>query len=364
VKFNSFTFKLTDDCNYNCTYCQHNLEKRYLKNTHIEGALTYFYPHFSEECYINFYGGEPLLAFPAIKNIIQSLEQKNRTQNKKIHYTISTNGSLSDDNVLQFFTQHDVSPLVSFDGLAQDITRKKGTFKSSVTLIEKILALDIKLLVNSVFTPETVKYLSKSMQLLMDIGVKNIDLSLSTVTPWEESAMEQLKAELTNLSHHLLSFYKRTNKIPVNKFSGSSKKGVFLCAAGRDRMTLGSDGKLWGCHLFPLFFLGKENTREYEKYCFGDLEFFIEHRDQIYPQILMNYADLRMDCFYTQKTFCLFCDEMEDCGICPVYAALSSGVIKKIPSWTCEIKKIFREEKLRLWKELGVINTEGKGVSQ
>ena len=137
-----------------------------------------------------------------------------------------------------------------------------------------------------------------------------------------------------------------------------------MCAAGRDRMTLTPDGRLWGCHLFPLFFLGKESTREYKKYCFGYIDYFIEHRDQIYPQILINYTDLRMDCLYTPKMYCLFCDEMEDCEVCPVYAALSSGVIKKIPLWTCEIKKIFREEKSKLWKELGIINGEGEPVAQ
>jgi MoaA/NifB/PqqE/SkfB family radical SAM enzyme len=265
---------------------------------------------------------------------------------------------------MQFFTQYNVSPLVSFDGLAQDINRKKGTFKSSIALIEKILATDIKLLVNSVFTPETVNYLSKSMQLLMDMGVKNIDLSLSTVTPWDESALVQLKAELAALRRDLLSFYKRTNTIPIDKFSISSSNGVFICAAGRDRMTIAPDGKLWGCHLFPLYFLGKEDSHQSNKYCFGDIEDFFKNHDQIYPRILMNYADLRMDCFYTQKTFCLFCDEIKDCGVCPVYAALSSGVIKEIPLWTCEIRKIFRAEKSKLWKELNIIDAESKPVSQ
>jgi hypothetical protein len=78
----------------------------------------------------------------------------------------------------------------------------------------------------------------------------------------------------------------------------------------------------------------------------------------------MNYADLRMDCFYTQKTFCLFCEEMEDCAVCPIYAALSTGVIKEIPLWTCEIKKIFRAEKSKLWKELNITDGEGEPLSQ
>jgi sulfatase maturation enzyme AslB (radical SAM superfamily) len=364
VEFNGFTFILTDDCNYRCTYCQHKKVKSYLSKSHIESALEYFYPYFSEECYINFYGGEPLLAFPAIRNIVFSLEEKNRTHEKRIHYTISTNGSLMDEDVFRFFIRYNISPLLSFDGYAQDITREKGTFDSSVALIKKIQASEIDLLVNSVFTPETVKFLSKSMRLLMDMGVKNIDLSLSTVDPWDETRLEELEAELANLRKSLFSFYKRTKTIPINKFSKSLKKGVFQCAAGRDRMTLAPDGKLWGCHLFSLYLSGKESTRQYQKYCFGDVEHFFKNLEQIYPKILMNYAELRMDCFYTPKEFCLFCEEIEDCGICPSYAALSSGVIKEIPLWICEIKKIFRKEKSKLWKELGALKKEGKAVTQ
>ncbi len=186
----------------------------------------------------------------------------------------------------------------------------------------------------------------------MEIGVKRIDLSLSTVTPWNDSAINTLEVELSHLKQLLLSFYKRTNTIPINEFSGKSKRGIFYCAAGHDRLTLAPDGKLWGCHLFSLYFSGKENSREYQKYCFGDIDFFIENHERIYPQILRNYADLRMDFFYTQKMFCLFCNEMEECGICPIYAALSSGIIRMIPSWMCKIKKVFREEKLKLWKNL------------
>lgn len=364
MEFNSFTFKLTDDCNYRCTYCQQKKAKNYLKDTHIESALNYFYPHFSGECYINFYGGEPLLAFPKIKNIVASLQEKNRAQDKKIHYTISTNGSLIDEYILEFFAEYNISPLISFDGLAQDITRKKGTFGPITGLIEKILAVDMEFLVNSVFTPETVSYLSESMQFLMQMGVKKIDLSLSTVTSWNDSAIERLQGELSRLRQLLLSFFNRTSAIPVTKFSAGPKKGVFICVAGRDRMTLAPDGKLWGCHVFPLYFRGKENSREYHKYCFGNLEFFMENQERVYPQILMNHNDLRMDCFCTQKRYCLFCDEMEECGICPIYAALSSGIIRMIPSWICEIKKIFRQEKLKFWKELDLVNEEGNPVPQ
>jgi radical SAM protein with 4Fe4S-binding SPASM domain len=157
---------------------------------------------------------------------------------------------------------------------------------------------------------------------------------------------------MESLKEFFLSFYKRTETIPLSSFKRNFRKGIFVCTAGKNRMTLAPDGKLWGCHLFREYFKGKEGTPEYNKYCFGELDSFIEDYERIYPEVLANYSNLRMDNFYTDDSSCLQCPELEECGICPMDAALSSSVIGKIPCWTCEIKKIFRREKKLFWREL------------
>lgn len=353
MTFSSFTFILTEECNFNCSYCYQKKGSKYIDVSTVENAIDFFLPYLKEQCYISFTGGEPLLAFNQLIEVVDYIQAKNRTLNKKIHYYITTNGSLINDDILQFLNQHEFSLLLSFDGFAQEISREKGDFKQIVSIIEKILkSPDIHLETNSVFTPATVGYLSKSIQFLMELGVPNINLALSKIPPWNSTSLLRLKKEVTTSKKLTLSFYKKTKYIPLSSFRKNFTKGIFTCVAGKNRMSLAPDERLWGCYLFSDYFKGKEGTQEYQKYCFGELDSFIEDHEKIYPEVLSNYSNLRMDNFYTDDSLCKKCPELEECWACPVDAAFSCSIIGKIPGWTCKIKKIFRKEKELFWKEL------------
>jgi len=242
---------------------------------------------------------------------------------------------------------------LSFDGFAQDISRNKESHGQIVSVIEKIAETpSIALETNSVFTPETVGYLSKSIQLLVNLGVPKIILALCTTSPWDDSSLLRLKNELIDLKRFLVSYYKKTETVPLSNFKQSDKKDIFECVAGRNQMALTPDGRLWGCDLFPEYFKGKEETPEYQKYCFGDLNSFMESHEKVYPEILANYSNLRLDRFYTDYHSCNHCPELDECWVCPVNAAFASSILGKIPDWTCKVNKIFREERKLFWEEL------------
>lgn len=350
MKFKNFTFKLTSDCNFSCNYCSQKQSKEYLDNPDIEAALDFFYPYLESECYINFYGGEPLLAFPSIKKIVGLIRTRNQDKDKRIRYTISTNGTLVDNAVLEFFSRNEISPLLSFDGTAQEISRKKGTFDSTLSVIKKLLKTEQDFIVNSVFTPETVDHLSDSMRLLIEMGVLQIGLTLSTLSSWEDGALAFLQEELGKLRRLLVTHYRNTSTLPIQNYLGSSGKGVFACAAGRDRMVLTPAGTLWGCHLFANYYDQVNDPSLHRHYCFGDLNTFIEQHAETYPRILGHHSFFSMECFSSGKEYCLFCPEMEDCGVCPVYGAFVTHAIGDIPTWTCKIKKIMREE-VRIFRQ-------------
>lgn len=353
MEFSSFTFTVTEDCNFSCSYCYQKKAKKYISVSTIEKAVDFFLPYLTEGCYISFYGGEPLLAFDQIRHAVNYIQQKNKGPKKQIQYSLTTNGSLINENILKFLNKHKFSILLSFDGLTQDISRKRGSFKQIVSLIEKLLGcLDIELEVNSVFTPSTIGYLSESIRYMVNLGVPNIVFSLSKIYPWNSPSLHELKEELSVLRKFILFYYKSTGNIPLIDFRRDSEGGIFACMAGKDRMALTPDGRLWGCCLFSDSFRDKEGRKEQMKYCFGDLDSFIKNHEKIYPEVLSNYSNLRMDHFYTSDTFCLLCDEIEECKACPMDNILCGSNIKKIPSWACQMKKIFRRERELFWKEL------------
>lgn len=349
----SLTFILTENCNYRCSYCYQQKGNRVLNKSTIKNALDFFSPHLHEESYIHFYGGEPLLNFDLIKYTVNNIQDLNGGGKKTIRYTVSTNGSLLNDKIINFLNQHRFSVLLSFDGLAQDITKQKGSFGQIVANIKKLTKIpSIELEINSVFTQKTIGYLTKSIQFINELGVPKMEFGLSHTIPWGKSQLIQLNDELENLRKMMLAIFKKTGKIPLDNYTKNTSKGIFICNAGRNRFDITPDGKLWGCSLFADYFRGKKITKESANYCFGDLHSFIKNHETLYPEILLNYSGLRMDRYFTSDTRCAECSYLYSCGACPADNLLSCSDVRKIAWWDCEIKKILMKNKEHFWEEM------------
>ncbi len=353
MEFSSFTFILTEKCNFNCSYCYQQKGERYTPISEIERALDFFAPFFKSECYVNFTGGEPLLAFEELKRAVSFIQKKNSRTSKRIGFSLTTNGSLVDDNILQFLRRNEFDVMLSFDGHAQEQSRKEGSSEKIKSVMDKFLGIpEIGFTTNSVFIPSTVGFLSDSIQHLMEMGVSDINLSLSNFPAWDQESFLQLREELLSLRKFSLVHYKRNQRVPVSFLRKRHERGVFRCAAGKSRMALAPDGKLWGCYLFADYLRGREKSQEYNKYCFGSLDSFIKNHEEIYPEVFFNYSNLFMDIFSTPEKKCFFCHDVEDCVVCPVEVAFSSSAIGKIPHWTCQIRQLLRNENHAFWEEL------------
>ncbi|UCH98073.1 MAG: 4Fe-4S cluster-binding domain-containing protein [Candidatus Aminicenantes bacterium] len=78
MEISNLTFIVTDNCNFNCSYCIQKKEKKTINinKTTIETAVDFFYPFFKDDgkVYIGFYRGEPLLAYEQIKHAIMLVQ--------------------------------------------------------------------------------------------------------------------------------------------------------------------------------------------------------------------------------------------------------------------------------------------------
>ena len=349
----SLALFMTDDCNFNCHYCYQKKGNTYVDKGTMKKAIDFFYPFLKNKCYFNFYGGEPLLAFDQIKFALDYIQSINKKKMKNIIFSMTTNGSLISDDVLSTLNLHKFSLLLSFDGIGQDVSRKKDSYEGIVKILEKTIQNpDIDLETNSVFTPSTINSLSESIITIVDLGVPNISLALSQTALWDSSSLSRFQKELDTLAKFLVSHSRKTGYIPVANFRKNDAKGVFACHAAKDRMAISADGKLWGCHLFADIYKEKEGTNEYAKFCFGDLDTFVENHQEIYPRIAANYTNLRMDQFHTNSLRCRDCPELEECQVCPMDNMIQGRNIKEIPDWVCEQKKISREIRRQFWREL------------
>lgn len=123
----AISLALREDCNMSCSYCYNN--NHYDKNECIKKvykmdhnvALKAIFESIinmqeSDTLAVQFIGGEPLLDYIGIKKIIERTEEFASKLNRKIKFSISTNGLLLDEVKAIYFVNHKVSIYVSIDG--------------------------------------------------------------------------------------------------------------------------------------------------------------------------------------------------------------------------------------------------------
>ncbi len=114
--------ELTEECNFRCTYCvfdETNQDERNHSELSIsiesaKNELEKFYSRTNAvEAYVIFYGGEPLLAFEKIKELVG---YGNKISNGNLKYSLTTNGVLLTEDKVKFLVQNDFIITVSIDG--------------------------------------------------------------------------------------------------------------------------------------------------------------------------------------------------------------------------------------------------------
>lgn len=150
-KVKSITLNVNQVCNLACHYCAAGGDGTYgdpVKNISIQKTLPqlqFFLERLSEnETFsVNLLGGEPLLYPEGVRLICEFLTEETKKRNLKLNLSITTNGTLFDENNLKILTDHKVSIVISMDGpeAMTDNHRPSKDGKSTFAKIEKCLEL-------------------------------------------------------------------------------------------------------------------------------------------------------------------------------------------------------------------------------
>src|SRR2546423_1572698 len=108
-------------CEHSCHYCQVSRVSadRALYDMSPETAtraLDLVFRSPADSIKIEFQGGEPLLNFERIVQIVEEAERRSRTANKSAEFVVTTNLALITDEMLDFFREHAVLVSTSLDG--------------------------------------------------------------------------------------------------------------------------------------------------------------------------------------------------------------------------------------------------------
>jgi uncharacterized protein len=114
-------FVVTLRCDHGCPYCQVSRvtedRTRYDMTPETGSrAIDLLFRSPSPSLKVEFQGGEPLLAFPRIRDIVTAIEERNATERRDIAFVIATNLSPLTDETLAFCKDHQISLSTSLDG--------------------------------------------------------------------------------------------------------------------------------------------------------------------------------------------------------------------------------------------------------
>ncbi len=132
IDMRTIQFLVTEDCNLNCVYCYEKKKtKQMLPACFIKGKVQeqMLEDNGYKELSIDFFGGEPLIAFDTIKEVVEWFHQVQWPGHAKAYrFAITTNGTLLNEQNKKWFEKyHDVVTLcLSLDGTRDAHNRNRS----------------------------------------------------------------------------------------------------------------------------------------------------------------------------------------------------------------------------------------------
>ena len=244
-------------CNFDCKYCYEDDKKQNLfmdKKTAdnlIQFVISESTNKKTSEIQVSFHGGEPLLNFDIIRYIVSKLNNSKDLNNITIHYGMTTNGYLLNDEKIDFINSYIDNVSVSLDGKRQtnDLYRldKKGqgTYNVVVKNAEKLLLLKPDINVRMTINADTICDLYGNIKHLVELGYKNI---IPVINIWDKKWSEEKLAALNSINKTVEQYALNSKKdnidisLPISREIKSSS-----CDGGSHSFSIDPIGNIYPC---------------------------------------------------------------------------------------------------------------------
>lgn len=355
-----FTIALTHQCNLRCTYCCYSGAYR---NTRTHGNSSFssqdvdsildFIDSYNrkENITISFYGGECLLEFSLIKVFVE--KAVNRWTNR-VHFEISTNGTLINGRIAEWLIENKVTLFVSLDGTSkyqdkQRLTKDgKGTFQvimQGLYLLERYNHDYFEKNVNLMMTLTDVKEIKSIAEEWHKVPLlrNKMPIRISSVFPnYAKGVGKDNVEELLHLYLDILNFYEANKELTLlgvffERFLAEwIERPIFeidepldypTCVPNNTKIYIDTDGKIGICEKLP------------DAYRIGSLKDGVNWKE-------VNNVAGKMEALIKKR--CALCPVARLCDICPNVLDLS---IDEMDIY-CYNQKVLQNVKLRVFCEL------------
>ncbi len=217
---------------------------------------------------IDFFGGEPLLNFKVIKELVPYGNERAKQAGKKLKFTLTTNGVLLNQEVQQFLLDNQMAAVLSLDGRPEvhdamrPTPRGKGSYEQVVKAFREYVEQQppAGYYIRGTFTRHNLDFSQDVMHMaelgFQDISVEPVVAGFDTDYAFQEADLPFLMEQYEKLTRQL--WERREAGQPINFFhfnidlSGGPclPKRLSGCGAGYEYLAVTPEGDLYPCHQF------------------------------------------------------------------------------------------------------------------
>ncbi len=335
------------DCNLRCKYCfagkgEYKAGVRDIMSLEVgKKAFDFLVANSGtrKNLEVDFFGGEPLMNFEVVKQLTEYAKELKQKTGKNIRLTLTTNGVLLNDEVIEFANREMENVVLSLDGRKEihDAMRPtpngKGSYDMIVPKFKKLVESrkGKTYYMRGTFTRHNLDF-AKDILHYADLGFKELSIEPVVSDPSEEYAIHkedlpQILEQYDILADEMLKREEKGEGFLFYHYMIDLKHGPCIaklvsgCGVGLEYLAITPSGDIYPCHQF----VGEE------EFCLGNVDTGIvktELRDQFKKNHLYEKEECE-NCF--AKFYCS--------GGCAANAYHAHGDITGIYELGCEMQR-------------------------
>ena len=273
-------------CNLNCSYCfasqgKYHGERALMSYEVGKQAFDFLIANSGSRrnLEVDFFGGEPLMNWDVVKQLVAYAREQEKIYNKNFRFTLTTNGMLVDDDVIDFCNKEMHNVVLSLDGRKEIHDRLrvdyagKGSYDRIVPKFQEFVKRrgDKEYYMRGTFTHANPDF-TKDLLHMADLGFDRLSMEPVVCAPGDPAALtdediQVVKEQYEILAEEMLKRRKEGRPFTFYHYMLDLTGGPCIykrlsgCGSGTEYVAVTPWGDLYPCHQF----VGEE------KYKLGDI---------------------------------------------------------------------------------------------
>lgn len=285
VAIKALCLNIIHDCNLKCKYCfadegEYKGCRKSMSAQVGKDAIDFVIKNSGKRrnIEVDLFGGEPLMAFDTIKEIVDYAREQEKIYNKNIRFTMTTNATLLDAEKMDYLDKNMGNIILSIDGRKEvnDKVRIRydgtGSYDTILPKIKNMVDVRDKsktYYVRGTFTRENTDFFEDVKHFVNEgfdeISIEPVVLPDEHELSLRESDLETIFDQYDKLCEYMIQKHEEGKEFKFYHFNIDLQGGPCIykrisgCGAGHEYVAVTPDGEVYPCHQFvgnPDFLMG------------------------------------------------------------------------------------------------------------